>query len=178
MSNKDKLELQSWRSWWENRHEQSSKNAYELIRGAPNLLSSKTIENIDNKLIDALELQSNDVLVDVGCGIGDSICLLVPKCQKVVGIDYAKSLLDIATQRCNSKGIESMLICASITNIPLKDNSIDKLICMSVLQFISEQSWGGVMKEFRRIVKDNGIILIWCKNNFTLMTLYQRGMGC
>jgi ubiquinone/menaquinone biosynthesis C-methylase UbiE len=175
MSSKDEPEIQSWRSWWERRGEQSY-DSHELIRGAPDLLSEDTKTFLNDKLTDLLELQLNDVLVDAGCGVGDSIILLAPKCKKIIGIDYAKTLLDIAIKRCTGEEVEYKFICASIDNIPLKDRSIDKCICLSVLHYIPEERLIEVISEIRRITKDNGIVVIWCKNSFTLMTLYEKGM--
>ncbi|MBA7489486.1 methylase [subsurface metagenome] len=172
---KPNLEMERWREWW-NKRPGETFDIYELIRGTPDLLSNQTKMFLTNKIFSALELRENDILVDAGCGVGDSTLLLHHHCQKIIGIDHAENLLRLTVQRSKSKEIARALICASISAIPLKDSITDKLICESVLQYIPEKSLREVMEGFRRITKDNGIVVICCKNNFTLTEFYHRVM--
>lgn len=165
-------EVESWRSWWEKRHEQVS-DYYELIRGAPDLLSNETKMFLANKLISSLELRKGDTLLDAGCGIGESVILLGHQCHKVIGIDYANTLLSMAAKRCGSQGIDPVLICASVTDLPLRDDIVDKLICISVFQYIPNKTLGNVLKEFYRVTRTEGLLVVHCKNNFNVMKLYE-----
>ena len=176
MNSKPNQEMERWRSYWEKGPEQVT-DVHEIIRGIPELLSKESEDFLTNKLVSALRLQQTDTLVDAGCGVGEFVLLLGHRCQRIIGIDYANSLLNIASKRCMSEGIAPMLICASVTNIPLKDSIADKGICMSVLEFIPEEMWKDTIEEFHRVTRDKGIVVLWCKNNFTFMNLYQRGWG-
>jgi len=87
------LEIKRWKDFW-NRRGREISDLHQCVRGAPDLLSEKTKEWIWQQVARSLELKPTDVLVDAGCGVGDSI-LSIGKCNLVLGMDLAEDLLKI-----------------------------------------------------------------------------------
>src|SRR5206468_854 len=57
----------------------------------------------------------------------------------------------------------------SITKIALPDCSVDKVICLSVLQYVGDSDVRLAFSEFARVLKDGGLLVLHVKN---LASLY------
>lgn len=74
-------------------------------------------------------------------------------------IDFVPFLIDIDVEGlkiAEKKSIHPVL--ASGTNIPLKDNSVDIVICLDVVEHIRETNF--LLKELDRILKKNGTLVL------------------
>ncbi|MDP2922776.1 MAG: methyltransferase domain-containing protein [Candidatus Omnitrophota bacterium] len=59
--------------------------------------------SIFEKIIPFLQLNENDIFVDIGCGKGRAVLYAATrKIKKVIGIEYEKSLVDIARKNISS----------------------------------------------------------------------------
>jgi|TARA_B100001964_G_C14256836_1_gene612923 ubiquinone/menaquinone biosynthesis C-methylase UbiE len=112
-----------------------------------------------------LNIKTNDLLLDVGCGTGisDFNC-------KVLGIDPSVELL--------KQNLGNQTILAKAENIPFKDNAFDKVI--SVTSMHNFDDIGNSIKEIKRVgkkdfafsilkkTKDFDLIENEIKNNFRI----------
>lgn len=99
------------------------------------------------------------VLLDVGCGFGRHLNLLVEKCILGVGVDIDK--LRITDAKENLRNFRNIfLFLADAVNIPLASNSLDFIICMNNtfgnLFAKKEQA----LREMKRLIKHEGLIII------------------
>src|SRR3989344_1703377 len=92
-------------------------------------------------------------ILDAGCGTG----LLTKKMQrfgKVVGIDMSPEALRFAKKR------KVQVTQASIEKVPFKNQSFDVVVCIDVLTHASIKNDLIALKEFYRVLKPNGILIL------------------
>ena len=92
-------------------------------------------------------------ILDAGCGTG----LLTKKLKMfgdVTGLDYSKDALSFAKMR----GIKTKL--GSVTKLPFPDNSFDAVVSIDVIAHEAVQPDTKAIKEFNRVLKHGGILLI------------------
>ncbi len=99
-------------------------------------------------------------LIDIGCGEGKHFILLSRHCDKLVGIDFSKIILDKTKQKTsNLNNIELFLEDANKTHFP--DHFFDNVICMfNTFGNMEKELQLEVLLEMKRIVKENGKIFI------------------
>ncbi|MDD2678332.1 MAG: class I SAM-dependent methyltransferase [Candidatus Nanoarchaeia archaeon] len=114
----------------------------------------------ESMAIDALSLsdfKKNDLILDLGCGTGFSLNVLIKKGFKAVGIDVSFEMLAHA----KNKGL--IVACADMKNLPFKDESFDGLISISAIQWEAPENYGLMLDEIRRVIKNSAIIQFYPK---------------
>lgn len=157
-----------WKQHWDERSKQASSD-FDFDRGVTP--RGKEVEQLaERELLSFIDPKPTDVIFDAGCGTGVNILLLHSKVKRIVGMDYSKGGIERCRRRIQSNNIENAEVHeGSITNIPLPEDSIDKTICMSVLQYMDDSELKRAFAEFTRILKGNGILVLHVKN---LSSLY------
>jgi ubiquinone/menaquinone biosynthesis C-methylase UbiE len=157
-----------WKQYWDKRSEEASSD-FEFDRGVTP--RDKEIENISNQeLLSFIDPKATEVVFDAGCGTGVNILLLHSKVKQIVGIDYSQGAVERCRRRLQLSAIGNADIQqGSITDIPLPDSSVDKVLCLSVLQYVDDKQVRQAFTEFRRILKNEGILVLHVKN---LSSLY------
>lgn len=106
-----------------------------------------------------LDLNTDDVFLDLGCGPGHILKKVIPFVSKAVGIDLSPQMIELAKQYLgNEKNIE--LYVGSMTQIPMQDDYFTKILCCSSIHYLSSKEMMSVKTEFNRILKKNGVIII------------------
>ena len=107
-----------------------------------------------------LDLESGDRLLDVGCGAGLFEIALTHWVKKIYGIDYSKEMVRIAKK--NAQKYDNIITeQGDIRNLPFEDESFDKVLVNSVIQYLN--NLGEVeraFEELKRITKKEGRILV------------------
>jgi ubiquinone/menaquinone biosynthesis C-methylase UbiE len=119
---------------------------------------ARAISDLERLLIDRRD--SYPVIVDVGCGFGRSFKLLQEKfaAHHLIGIDIDPGILAAATARAVRDGVDVDFVQASSSDLPLADHSADLLFCHQTLHHLVSQD--GALREFRRVLKPGGILLL------------------
>ncbi len=73
------------------------------------------------------------VVVDIGCGTGHDLELLMSRGAKAVGLDFTSEMLHKAA---NKKSIRTRLVQADAMNLPLQDAAADLIVCSFVLSYV------------------------------------------
>ena len=152
-----------WRTFWEETAERIGSD-FEYDRGrSPR---PKEIEELSNQeLLSFIDPNPSEVVLDAGCGTGGNIFLLHQKVQRLIGMDYNRGALERCATRILFNKIENVeLVQGDATSLPLPDSSVDKVLCMSVLQFLTDAEVRKSFAEFVRILKDRGIVILHVKN--------------
>jgi ubiquinone/menaquinone biosynthesis C-methylase UbiE len=112
----------------------------------------------------------NQIILDYGCGPGNDLIgfALYSRAKKIIGVDISERALKKASDRLklhNVKNVELIKITDEIYLLPFEDNSIDFIYCQGVLHHTSHPY--EILKEFKRILKDNGeaIIMVYNKES-------------
>lgn len=101
----------------------------------------------------------HELALDFGCGIGrltQALCTYFDEC---IGIDISLQMLKLAQQNNrNKQHCTYILNCAPDLKI-FKNNSFDFIYSNIVLQHLPPELTLGYIKEFIRILKNNGVII-------------------
>ena len=121
------------------------------------ILESEDRKNWQNaeEIIDLLELESSDVVADLGCGTGYFSVPISRKVKKVYGIDIQKEMLEYLETKARKQGIGNIETLLSKENkVPLKDESVDLLLTVNTLHEFSQRD--AIISEMRRVLKADG----------------------
>ena len=111
------------------------------------------------KFIKSIKINNkDDIIADIGCGTGFVFELISKKYKNqninFYGIDPAKGMLKIANNKIKDKRITFKE--GSFEKIPLKNNSVDKIISTLALHWATSIDNG--LKELKRVLKRKGSI--------------------
>ncbi len=117
------------------------------------------------RLIDG-SIQKDSVLLEVGCGRGNSLFKKIyNKCSRVIGVDLDSIALEenkYVTEKINS----------SIEEINLKDNSVDIVIATWVFEHIENPD--ECISNICRVLKKGGSLIFITPNKNSLPSLFSR----
>lgn len=115
--------------------------------------SSKMYQGV----MDKLRMQPFESLLDVGCGTGTILSMVLReyKSAKISGIDISEEMLKKASA---ALGDSAELINGDSDNLPWKDNSFDVIVCNASFHHYPEPK--KVLMEMRRVLKPNGRVII------------------
>lgn len=113
-----------------------------------------------------LDISSEDIILDIGCGGGININRMVQSgAKKVYGVDYSiesvKLSREVNKDFINQGRVEIKE--GNVLNLPFDDNSFDVVTAFETVYF-----WPDIEKAFaevKRVLKDGGMFLIGCESN-------------
>lgn len=95
-------------------------------------------------------------ILDLGCGLGNNSLYLKRLNKEVVAVDYSKVALDFVSK--NTSGIETLELDIS-KKLPFNDNEFELIIADLSLHYFDSDTTIEIMKEIKRILKYDGILL-------------------
>src|SRR5438552_4145823 len=157
-----------WKNVWEQKAS-ASVSDFELDRGRRAV--DEEVEYLSAlHLVNFIEPNESEILLDAGCGTGVNILRLHSCVKKIVGIDYAQGSLDRCKKAIQTQKITNAQVCvASVTSLPLPDNCVSKIVCLSVFQYLDDNEVRQALKEFARVLRPGGTLILHVKN---LSSLY------
>lgn len=113
------------------------------------------MREITKTLLDiVLNKRKENSILDAGCGTGANIIFL-RQYGKVQGFDISKKAVDL----CKKRGIKNVTT-GNITNIKYKKDTFNLVTCFDVLGQFEVKNDKRAVKEFNRVLKPDGILLI------------------
>jgi SAM-dependent methyltransferase len=135
-------------------HAKAWAEAYELI--------DLQLSPLGLRAIAALGLGSGDIVVDIGCGAGQTLLQLAERVGtegQVIGVELAPLLLDIAERRTGPLG-QVRLIQADAQSLNLPAESADAVFSrFGVMTFNDPVA---AFANFRRILRPSGVLAFTC----------------
>jgi ubiquinone/menaquinone biosynthesis C-methylase UbiE len=102
-------------------------------------------------------LPKNAKVIDVGCGAGVPVAkFLVESGFKVVGIDFSEKMLRLAGKNVP----QATFIKKDMTRLDFADDSFDGLTAFYSIIHVPREKHSRLFKDFSRILKPNGIMLV------------------
>jgi ubiquinone/menaquinone biosynthesis C-methylase UbiE len=118
------------------------------------------IKEQDTKIEDALnnlKLESNELVLDMGCGTGFLFRHIDKKAELVVGLDLSQMALQEAKK--HTKNMTNVaIILADADNTPFPDNTFDKVFAITLLQNMPEPT--KTISEMKRVSKPQATFAI------------------
>jgi ubiquinone/menaquinone biosynthesis C-methylase UbiE len=116
---------------------------------------------IHQRLLKAYVLAADKVhgnLLEVGCGEGRGVSLLMPKVEKFSAIDKIAEVVE----GLRKKFSQGNFISGNIPPLPYDDNTFDCVVSFQVIEHIKNDDL--YLKEISRVLKPNGLALITTPN--------------
>jgi ubiquinone/menaquinone biosynthesis C-methylase UbiE len=138
-------------------------NIYERIR----------LQNLS----EFLAPKSTDILLDAGCG-GGTYTKHLAKVSTVIATDISKTALQNAKRELSELYKQIRYIICDNECLPLKDNSVDKIACIDVIEHIVNVK--ASLREMARVSKSHGRISMFTacgRNKFTLEHILEPVLG-
>lgn len=122
-------------------------------------------------------LRPHDVVLDVGCANGGHTLRAAPRVQRIFGFDYDPSQLRVARQEAARLGLRNVHLFAwDITGrFPFPDRHFDAVLFLDVIEHLEPRV--AVLREIRRVLKDDGRLLVSGPNRETSWRRRLRAAG-
>tara|TARA_R110002049_G_C9073347_1_gene555067 strand:+ start:173 stop:889 length:717 start_codon:yes stop_codon:yes gene_type:complete len=145
----------------------------EKIVSAYELMAEKYNELIDHKPHNAYYDRPNTLqllpdvngktILDAACGPGKYAEILIGKGAIVKGFDLSPKMIELATIRNGGRG--AFFVHDLSTHFTMiETNSCDIVLCTLAMHYIED--WSLTIKEFNRVLKDKGILVISIEHPF------------
>ncbi len=123
-------------------------------------LTAPSLEPAAQALVDALTLTADDSVLDVGCGTGNVALLAAQAGARVVGVDRAERLLDVARRRLADDGLGriSEFVAGDVTDLPFSDDGFDAAASNFALIFADDPDRAA--SEVCRVVRPGGRVAL------------------
>ena len=145
-------------------------NNIKLSGETPEFFSIYKIKDL-KQLSKKHNLPDNGRILDFGCGVGNSIEVMEKyfHTAQVYGIDVSKKSIEIAKKRfgwfANIQSYDGKLL-------PYQDNYFDIVFSACVFHHIPQVSYSDIFQEIKRVLKPNGIFVIFEHNPLNPLTLH------
>lgn len=118
-----------------------------------------------------LNLIEGEKILDVGCGVGTFAYQISKKAKHVIGIDLLPTSIEIAKDFFQSDNLEFKV--ADLFEERFPDNSFDCILFLETIEHVDSPV--AFLKEFHRILKPNGCLIVSTPNALSYQNLL-RGM--
>jgi ubiquinone/menaquinone biosynthesis C-methylase UbiE len=118
--------------------------------------AAPTLVEQRRRTLEALQLQPGERVLDIGCGPGYltlEMAQRVGPSGRVVGVDTAQPMLDVAAARCEGRPNVSFRL-ADAAALPFEDASMDAVAVVQVYLFVPDLA--RVFAELARVLKPGG----------------------
>jgi ubiquinone/menaquinone biosynthesis C-methylase UbiE len=159
----------SWQKFWDDKA--SAINDFQAtgrgLMDAPGYLHTVA------EIVKLLDLRQYQTLADIGCGSGLITLSLSPWLNHICAVDFSPALIERA--KSNLKGINNVEFhVGNITNLPLAQASVDKMLVYSVIQYLeSEDAVRMAFQQAARILKDGGRALFAANPDPAKRSIYE-----
>ena len=110
-------------------------------------------------LLEATRPQTDDRVLDVGCGAGGLAVALASLCREVIGVDLTPAMLDQARAAQAAKGVTNVRWeIADVSALPFADDSFSLVTSTAMLHHTADPA--AVVAEMRRVCAPGGRIAV------------------
>lgn len=100
-------------------------------------------------------------VLDAGTGCGWLSRMALDKKYNVSSIDLSEKVIKLEKEFAKLSGFPKLKIQkASILKLPFRDESFDTVLCSEVLEHINPKNVSDALKEFHRVLKKEGVLII------------------
>ena len=120
-------------------------------------------------------MEETDVLLEIGCGIGNEIAHLYSYVKEVYGFDVSNTAIKYAKKRYEKIENVHLSVATDLNNYP--DNFFDIIYSSTVLMHMLKKDVRKYFEESRNKIKDNGFIFMQFLHNPTIgkETVFVKG---
>ena len=138
---------------WEKLWNKKGTDSFFAITGGRK--NEELLNNINNQVFHEMNFRPDDIVLDIGCGGGILVNQISNHVCKAVGTDLSISML---LHACRNKN--TMYAHCDMKQLPFKNNFFTKIICISVLMYLPEDSLEVFFAELDRVITNNGTVFL------------------
>jgi len=122
-------------------------------------------------------LDSQDIVLDVGCGNAMHTLACAVKCREVYGFDYDPNQVQIGREKAQRDGVRNVHLSegSAQERWAFPDGYFDKVLLLDVLEHLNQRDF--VLQEARRVLKGNGHLILSVPNRETSWKRLRKGVG-
>jgi len=129
------------------------------------------VKEIEGELIyELLEPGPGEKILDVGCGTGIFTIDFLARGARVVGLDISGQMLRYAVNK--TAGYPFFEIQGDMLHLPFKDNSFDKSVSITALEFIVDARTA--VDELLRVTRPRGLVVVATLNSLSLWATRRK----
>lgn len=114
-----------------------------------------------SRIIKRLSIQPEEVVIDLGCGVGDYTKALRTYTRHIAGYDR-----DVTAAKRKYPGVNFFELDFA-KSMPLPDSSVDKIVSINVIEHLSD--WDFFLRECRRVLRPGGLVAFSTANKEFLL---------
>ena len=132
------------------------------------------VKRVEWELIfDFLRPGPGELILDAGCGTGVFTLDMISCGARVVGLDLSLSMIRRARQKVGDSRLR--VISADILHLPFPENSFDKTVSITALEFIPDGQ--KAVKELFRVTRRGGTVVVATLNSLSPWAQRRREEG-
>jgi ubiquinone/menaquinone biosynthesis C-methylase UbiE len=132
------------------------------------------VRRVEWELIDdLLRPGPGEFILDAGCGTGVFTLDMISCGARVIGLDLSLSMIRRARQKAQSSRLR--IISADILHLPFPENSFDKTVSITALEFILEGQ--KAIEELFRVTRKGGTVVVATLNSLSPWAERRRDEG-
>jgi SAM-dependent methyltransferase len=121
-------------------------------------IAAAELEPVARAVVEQAAPAPGEDVVDVACGTGNAALLAAARGGRVVGVDAAARLLDVARERAHDQGAELDFRRGELLALPVDDACADVVVSVFGVVFATDP--GLALREFARILRPGGRALL------------------
>jgi len=121
-------------------------------------LAARKEDSEDVQLLQELvqHLPEDAEVLDVGCGAGVPVTLILSQSFEVTGVDFSEAQIRLARQLVP----QAQFVCQDITELAFPDNSFDAICSYYAIIHIPRQEHKRLLRNFYRMLRPSGLVLL------------------
>lgn len=127
-----------------------------------------------NALDSLLSLKKGDKILDVGCGDGAIIDLILKKDVEdilITAVDYDENILKEVRDTFNIQTEDMNFVNADIRQLPFANDVFDQTICFHVIEHLESDDIKIILKELLRVTKER--LYLGFPNKYSLLRIWE-----
>ena len=141
---------------------EQARNAKGLLGRLIASIMARETWDVNQRAIEALEVEPRDHILDVGCGHGRGLAALAALALegRVAGADPSALMAEIAVRRSRElvRARRVGVVIAGADAMPFPDAAFDKVMCVHVIYFWTDQN--AALREIARVLKPRGRLVL------------------